>query len=551
MSLLAGERNQKLHSHALDFFTHLPSGIELRGRGLIKHEYTPETGLASKCTRAIRQQARFVVTPVEAWRQRHRLRELSEGYLTFLLYGVTLSEDLNPNSVWSIEAFRKLIHRAVTYVVRRYPFGCLGRNRYAWSYNPVGIEMAYVLQVLGRRLGFEAGVARRPESWLNLQFQHYYDAGSALMERNAVDPSVLAARVYEATRLLDYPVTVSVGNTSREADVTVRRVPVQRQGALVGASDVHFGRPLVSVVIPVYNDAQGLRQTLECLIAQDCDSSSYEVIIVDNDSTDETLSVGVEFAHRYPGLVRTESERRVRSSYAARNRGIEIARGSLMAFLDADMSVSASWLTSLKDAFEDPGMEYLACNVEIYSNRNTLASRYNRLTGFPIAYYVDRVRYAPTCCLVVRRELFDRVGRFDARLISKGDVEFGNRIYSAGVKLAFRPDIVMFHPARHTVRQLVRKKFRIGRGARQCVRYYPDRYKKLRRPFLDVRTWLPGRPWKFREAMKGRRGWEDAALPDKVALYLVSWLTTLAERVGYNYEWLKEHRAGPRYSSSQ
>ena len=208
MSLLAGEENKKLRRCALDFFKHLSVTIEFLERGLIKHHFMSVLSMPRKLGSTIRRQVRFVLAPRAAQCERNSLLELSNGYLTFLLYGIAMAEDYYPQSVWSPLGNKQLIRDAVNYIQNRYPFYLLGENRYAWTYNPVGIEMAYVLQVFGARLELNHTFAATPEMWLTLQFQHYYDADRGLMDRNTVDPVVLAARLYEATRIRNYSLMI-------------------------------------------------------------------------------------------------------------------------------------------------------------------------------------------------------------------------------------------------------------------------------------------------------------------------------------------------------
>jgi hypothetical protein len=214
MSLLAGEKNLKLRSCALDFFKHLSDTIKFLDRGLIKHRYASVLTMTRKLRSTIGRQVRFFFAPRAAQRERNSLLELSNGYLTFLLYGIAMVEDYYPHSVCSQLGNKQLIRDAVNYIQNRYPFYCLGENRYAWTYNPVGIEMAYVLQVFGAQLEMDHTFAAMPERWLRLQFQHYYDTDRGLMDRNAVDPIILAARLYEATRLRNYSLMIGADSAN-------------------------------------------------------------------------------------------------------------------------------------------------------------------------------------------------------------------------------------------------------------------------------------------------------------------------------------------------
>ncbi len=243
----------------------------------------------------------------------------------------------------------------------------------------------------------------------------------------------------------------------------------------------------ISVIIPVYNDQCGLKDTLDFLVNQDFPKKDFEIIISDNGSSDNTLDTEEMFAKKYPELIRIVIENNIKSSYAARNKGIKASTGSIIAFIDADMTIDKDWLTRIVDSLEKYRVDYLACSVEIYLKIKSAYGLYNKITGFPVESCINDNHFAPTCCLIVRKNVFDEVGLFDLRLVSSGDYEFGNRVFDSGYKLYYDASIVMRHPARSTFKQIFCKFFRIGRGYKQLSYYYPKRYKKLSRNIMNLR----------------------------------------------------------------
>ncbi|MBP1923821.1 glycosyltransferase involved in cell wall biosynthesis [Halorubrum alkaliphilum] len=231
---------------------------------------------------------------------------------------------------------------------------------------------------------------------------------------------------------------------------------------------------MTSLVIPVYNDPQGIRTTLESLLTQT--TTNHQIVVVDNDSTDHTPEVVRSYEDDHDNLTLVH-EREIQSSYAARNTGIRHSDAEILAFVDADMTVPEDWLESALDAVHAADADYMGCNVELTLPDNPpLPARYDHHTGFPVEGYLESQRFAPTCCLFVRREVFEDVGLFDHRLKSGGDKEFGNRVHDAGYDLHFAEDVTMFHPTRNGIRAHVTKDRRVGRGLCQLQRYHPDRY---------------------------------------------------------------------------
>jgi len=292
----------------------------------------------------------------------------------------------------------------------------------------------------------------------------------------------------------------------------------------------------ISVIIPVYNDPCGLMDTLASLVNQNFPKKDFEIIISDNGSSDNTLDTAKTFTKKYPELIRIVIESNIKSSYAARNKAIKASKGTIIAFIDADMSVDKDWLARIVSSLEKYRVDYLACKVEIYLKENSIFGLYNKMTGFPVEKYICNSHFAPTCCLIVRKNVFDDVGLFDSRLVSSGDYEFGNRVYRFGYKLYYDSSIVMKHPARSSFKQTFCKFFRIGRGCQQISFYYPKYYKEMHRNILNLRNYLPGKPWSFFKSMKGYKIWNKSSLLTRIGFYLINWQVKVAIQIGYIYE---------------
>jgi glycosyltransferase involved in cell wall biosynthesis len=291
--------------------------------------------------------------------------------------------------------------------------------------------------------------------------------------------------------------------------------------------------PTLSVVIPVYNDPDGIRLTLESLTGQTWPTDECEILAVDNGSTDSTRDVIETYCERYPDLVTLLVEDEIQGSYAARNEGVRNARGSLIAFIDADMTVDAEWAESVVASFEEHGWDYMGCAIEVYTDGpESLGSKYDRLlAGFPVEQYIEEHQFTVTACLTVRRALFDAVGPFDGRITSHGDKEFGKRVHAAGFDQHFEPSITVYHPARETAGAWLKKQFRIGRGAVQHRQYHPE-HGEGSHPF-HPRKFLPPRPGYFLERLADTT---DPTVREATVLYAFDYASKLARAAGGLYE---------------
>lgn len=288
-------------------------------------------------------------------------------------------------------------------------------------------------------------------------------------------------------------------------------------------------RPFVSVVVPVYNDPEGIRSTLDSLVGQSAPADRYEVVVVDNGSTDETRAVVREYRESAV-RVRLLVEDEIQGSYAARNRGIRAATGPVIAFVDADMLVAPDWIESVARAMSDTDVEYLGCAVTLFTAGDEgVAAKYNRLNDLHVERFVEELAFAPTCSLVVRRSLLEELGGFDPRIRSGGDMEFGNRVAAAGRRLRYAPDLTVYHPTRTTLVALLGKARRVGRGKTQLRRHYPGRYHAPIVGALNPGEFLPPRPSAVRRAI---RDWTALPLLQKIIFYLLTYVTSLAKAAG-------------------
>jgi hypothetical protein len=209
MAFLAGNRSQILRDRALDFYHNMPHLVEFLESYLFKHIYQPNKYPKIYPLQVTYQLIKSMKGFLAKTGNQPSIHVLSEGYHAFILYGLAMVENSKPEILGDSQSENgQLIQNAIDYALMKYPFGLLGKNEYAWSYNPIGIEMAYILHVFGPRMNFSDNTYANPETWLKLQFQHYFDRNSALMNRNTSDGNILAARIYEAVRLPDISISL-------------------------------------------------------------------------------------------------------------------------------------------------------------------------------------------------------------------------------------------------------------------------------------------------------------------------------------------------------
>lgn len=214
---------------------------------------------------------------------------------------------------------------------------------------------------------------------------------------------------------------------------------------------------VASVVIPAYNAAATIRQTLTALGAQDC-TDAYEVIVVDssNDGTDRIVQ------EQFP-WVRLLHRSQQTDPGTARNVGIARAQGEVIACLDADCIPSPDWLTRMLAA-QQAGHLVVGGAVE-NGNPESLVAWAGYMGEFREFLPVGSPRmvtHIPTCNISYHRSIFERYGGFPTRFYPQEDLLYHWRLAHYGVGIWFDPSIRIRHVHRNAWGDYLAHQRRIG-----------------------------------------------------------------------------------------
>ncbi len=168
----------------------------------------------------------------------------------------------------------------------------------------------------------------------------------------------------------------------------------------------------ISVIIPFYNAAAYMGSCIRALLAQDYPRALYEVILVDNNSTDGSTEIARKFDD-----IRLLSETK-QGAYAARNCGLSEATGEIVAFTDPDCIPRRDWLRNISKAMESDLLKVVVGSRDAANDSSILAmlSAYeNTKDEFVFSSLNPAIYYGHTNNMAVRGELFDSIGPFAER----------------------------------------------------------------------------------------------------------------------------------------
>ena len=219
-----------------------------------------------------------------------------------------------------------------------------------------------------------------------------------------------------------------------------------------------IARPLaLSVIVPARNEAARLPVSLTALLRSDLPRESWELIVVDDASTDNTAEVARMYADV---VVELPGPRALGPAYA-RNRGCDAARGAVMVFVDADVCVHADTLRKFAELFNaDPGIGAAFGSYDADPVVPGLVSQYRNLLHHHV--HQRSGGEAETFwagCGAVRRTVFLDADMFDEWHYPRPqieDVELGARIRALGHRIVLRPDIQATHLKKWTLTAVVR-----------------------------------------------------------------------------------------------
>jgi glycosyltransferase involved in cell wall biosynthesis len=240
--------------------------------------------------------------------------------------------------------------------------------------------------------------------------------------------------------------------------------------------------PVLSVIVPVRDGEEFLPRCLTALRASKTEGWSWELIVVDDGSSDRSPEIAAGFADR---LIRLPAPLQ---PAAARNHGAAAARGAILVFVDADVCVHSDALGRMYDfLLRHHQVSAVFGAYDVSPAAPGVVSQYRNL----LHHYVHQREAGEAVTFwtglgAIRRDAFERVGRFDEGQYPLEDVQLGYRLSARGDRIMLRPEIQGTHLKRWTLGRMVIADVR-DRGV-PWTRLLLGRQGTIRRTTLNVRV---------------------------------------------------------------
>jgi glycosyltransferase involved in cell wall biosynthesis len=240
--------------------------------------------------------------------------------------------------------------------------------------------------------------------------------------------------------------------------------------------------PFVSIVIPVKNGAGTLELCLRSI--KRSYYKNYEVIVVDDHSTDNTVDIAKRFQC---AVVQAEGGK---GANAARNLGAQQARGDVLMFLDADIVINRETILGIVETLEE---EYIDAVVGIYTAKHrheTFVSQYKNLwVRYSYIKSPAAIDWLFGAISGIKRPAFEKLGGFNTELLARhghDDIELGKRFSRANLNIILNMDIEVEHLKHYTLSSFIRNEFHRSVGFAQLAARFGETSKSIATGFVNV-----------------------------------------------------------------
>jgi O-antigen biosynthesis protein len=262
------------------------------------------------------------------------------------------------------------------------------------------------------------------------------------------------------------------GVTERDRQLKPSFEALKEQNTLQKTTIFPENPSLVSIIVAAYNAADTLESCLQSL--ERLDYPNFEVLVVDDGSQDNTRAIAAKFT-KFKCIELGSN----RGLSAARNAGIRKAKGSVIAFTDADCEVDSQWLRFLMEAFESNDWAAVGGPNILPPEDGPIAAAVMATPGGPShVMLTDQIaEHIPGCNMAFRVDALEKVGAFDPQFrIAGDDVDLCWRLLMKEMVIGFAPGAFVWHHRRSTITAFIKQQMGYGRAESLLCRKFPSMF---------------------------------------------------------------------------
>lgn len=246
-------------------------------------------------------------------------------------------------------------------------------------------------------------------------------------------------------------------------------------------------RFFISIIIPCFNEADNIGTCIDSIESQHYDGS-FEIIAVDNGSTDNTVGIIKDM-----GIILEHAQKK--GPAAAKNKGIKKAKGDIIVFIDADCIAHPDWIKNIISPFNDREIGCVAGEISAHKPQTIIEEFLTKKKHLSQSINISHSfrPYAATANAAYRKEVFEKVGLFDERLFTGEDADMSWRMQlESRFKLKYCPEAIVFHPHETELKSLFRQKERHAYGSvmlyKKYRRFWKPEHKTLKQLYWEYHS---------------------------------------------------------------
>lgn len=236
--------------------------------------------------------------------------------------------------------------------------------------------------------------------------------------------------------------------------------------------------PLVSILMPVYQEERFVSQSLQAVLSQDYPKELIEILVVDGMSTDETREIVKSFQKQHPHLKLLDNPRKIVAP--GLNQGIHEAKGQIIIRVDGHCVIEKDYVSQCVRLLQERQIDAVGGPIETISKTFMARAIAIAMSSFfgvggsafrtlkNIEKEVDTVAFP-----AYRKEVFNKVGSFDEELVRNQDDEFNYRLRKAGGKILLSPQIRSAYYSRSNLKSLWSQYFQYGYWKVRVLQKHP------------------------------------------------------------------------------